>query len=116
MRRRARKRQGEDHTAIAFSSALMLALATVAVVEDVRYSATGVPLWETWRFQPISIFAGALAFIGLLYWLLRINNCPNAMFYVAPSIPVLVLSGANIVLKRNPAWLCQWCSPALCGA
>lgn len=83
----------------------MLALATVAVVEDVRYSATGVALWETWRFQPISIFAGALAFVGLLYCLLRINNRPNALFYVEPYIPLLVLAGANIVLKLNPAWL-----------
>lgn len=104
MRRRG-KRQREDHTAIAFFSASMLAMATVAVVEDMRYSATGVPLWDTWRFQPVSIFAGTLAFIGLLYCLLRISNRPNALAYVEPYLPILVLSGANIVLKRNPAWL-----------
>ncbi|HSY12156.1 MAG TPA: hypothetical protein VK976_08215 [Verrucomicrobiae bacterium] len=105
MRRRARKRQREDHTTIAFVSASMLSLATVAVVEDVRYSATGIPLWDTWRFQPISIFAGATAFVGILYCLLRMNSRPNAAAFVEPYIPILVLSGANVVLKRNPAWL-----------
>jgi len=83
----------------------MLGSAVVAVVEDVRYSATGVPLWSSWHFQPASIFAGMLAFVGVLYCLQRINNRPRALEYVEPYLPLLVLSGANLMLKLNSMWL-----------
>jgi len=105
MHKRSRRRSNEDYTGIAFLAAAILGVATVAVVEDVMYSATGVPLWSTWHFQPVSIFAGALAFVLLLYLLQRINNRVSAMAYVEPYLPLLVLSGANLVLKVNPAWL-----------
>jgi hypothetical protein len=105
MRRRSRRRQNEDHTAIAFLAAGMLGAAAVAVVEDVRYSATGIPLWSSWHFQPASIFAGMLAFVGVLYCLQRINNRPRALEYVEPYLPLLVLSGANLMLKLNSMWL-----------
>ena len=83
----------------------MLGSAAVAVVEDVRYSATGIPLWSSWHFQPASIFAGMLAFVGVLYCLQRINNRPRALEYVEPYLPLLVLSGANLMLKLNSMWL-----------
>ncbi len=105
MRRRARRRQNEDHTGIAFLAAGMLGAAAVAVVEDVRYSATGIPLWSNWHFQPASIFAGLLAFVGVLYCLQRINNRPRALEYVEPYLPLLLLSGANLMLKLNSMWL-----------
>jgi hypothetical protein len=105
MHRRPKKRQTEDYSAIAFFSAATLACVVIAAVEDVRYSATGVPLWSSWRLQPISIFAGALAFVGLLYCLQRINDRAHAIAYVEPYAPLLVLSGANLLLKLNPAWL-----------
>jgi hypothetical protein len=105
MRRRPRKRQQEDHTSIAFFSAATLACVVIAAVEDVRYSATGVPLWSSWRLQPVSIFAGALSFVGLLYCLERINNRSRAVAYIEPYLPLVVLSGANVMLKLNPAWL-----------
>jgi hypothetical protein len=105
MRRRSRRRQIEDHTAIAFLAAGMLGAAAVAVVEDVRYSATCIPLWSSWHFQPASIFAGMLAFVGVLYCLQRINNRPRALEYVEPYLPLLVLSGANLMLKLNSMWL-----------
>lgn len=105
MRRRAKRRHNEDHTAIAFLAAGMLGAAAVAVVEDVRYSATGIPLWSSWHFQPASIFAGMLAFVGVLYCLQRINNRPRALEYVEPYLPLLVLSGANLMLKLNSMWL-----------
>lgn len=95
MRRRARRRQSEDYTAIAFLAASILGVAAVAVVEDVRYSATGIPLWSSWHFQPASIFAGMLAFVGVLYCLQRVNNRPRALEYVEPYLPLLVLSGAK---------------------
>jgi|SRR5580692_4173813 hypothetical protein len=105
MRRRTKRRHNEDHTIIAFLAAAMLGSAAVAVVEDVRYSATGVPLWTSWHFQPASIFAGMLAFVGVLYCLQRINNRPRALEYVEPYLPLLVLSGANLMLKLNSMWL-----------
>jgi hypothetical protein len=105
MRRRAKRRHNEDHTAIAFLAAGMLGAAAVAVVEDVRYSATGIPLWSSWHFQPASVFAGMLAFVGVLYCLQRINNRPRALEYVEPYLPLLVLSGANLMLKLNSMWL-----------
>jgi hypothetical protein len=105
MRRRAKRRHNEDHTAIAFLAAGMLGAAAVAVVEDVRYSATGIPLWSSWHFQPTSIFAGMLAFVGVLYCLQRIKNRPRALEYVEPYLPLLVLSGANLMLKLNSMWL-----------
>ena len=77
----------------------------VAVVEDVLYSATGIPLWKTWRFHPVSIFAGVLAFGLLLYLLQRINDRARAMEYVEPFMPLLALSGANLLLDVNSAWL-----------
>ena len=83
----------------------MLGVATIAVVEDMRYSATGVPLWSTWHFQPFSIFAGTLAFIVLLYFLQRMNNRSRAFGYVEPYLPLLLLSGANLLLRLNAAWL-----------
>ena len=83
----------------------MLGSAAVAVVEDVRYSATGIPLWSSWHFEPASIFAGMLAFVGVLYCLQRINNRPRALEYVEPYLPLLVLSGANLMLKLNSMWL-----------
>lgn len=90
---------------MAFLAAAILGVATVAVVEDVMYSATGVPLWKTWRFQPVSIFSGCLVFVVLLYLLQRINHRSRAVAYVEPYLPLLVLSAANVVLKLNPAWL-----------
>jgi hypothetical protein len=83
----------------------MLGAAAVAVVEDVRYSATGIPLWSNWHLQPASIFAGILVFVGVLYCLQRINNRPRAMEYVEPYLALLVLSGANLALNLNSAWL-----------
>lgn len=105
MPKRGKRQQNDDHTAIAFLAAAMLGLAAVAVVEDVRYSATGIPLWSSWHFQPASIFAGMLAFVGVLYCLQRINNRPRALEYVEPYLPLLVLSGANLALKVNSMWL-----------
>lgn len=83
----------------------MLGMAAVAVVEDIRYSATGIPLWSTWHFQPVSMFAGIGAFVGVLYGLQRVSNRPRALEYVKPYLPLLVLSGANLVLKLNSMWL-----------
>jgi len=105
MRRRTRRRQNEDYTGVAFLAAGMLGVAAVAVVEDVRYSATGIPLWSSWHFQPASIFAGLFAFVGVLYCLQRINNRPRALEYIEPYLPLLVLSGANLALKLNSVWL-----------
>lgn len=105
MRRRLRRRQHEDHSGIAFLAAGMLGVAVVAAGEDVRYSATGIPLWSTWHFQPASIFAGLLAFVGLLYCLQRINDRTRALEYIEPYLPLLVLSGANLVLKLSSIWV-----------
>ncbi len=105
MSRRSKRRLNEDYSGVAFLAASMLGAAAVAVVEDVRYSATGIPLWSNWRFQPVSIFAGMLAFVGVLYCLQRINNRPRALEYVEPYLPLLALSAANLALKVNSAWL-----------
>lgn len=90
---------------MAFLTAAIFAITVMAVVEDVAYSKTGVPLWATWHIRPAAIFAGSLAFTGLLYLLQRINDNARALHYVAPYTPLLVLSGANLLLKLNAAWL-----------
>ncbi len=83
----------------------MLAVAMIAVIEDVLYSATGVPIWNTWHLHPVSIFIGGLSFVGLLYFLQRVNDRPRAIDYVEPYVPLLVFSAANLVLKLNAVWL-----------
>ncbi len=105
MPRKSRNRQQKDHTAIAFVAAGVLACTVVAVAEDFRYSVTGIPLWNGWRFQPVSIFAGIVSFVGLLYCLLRISDRANAVEYVEPYLPLVALSGAGLVLKISQIWL-----------
>jgi hypothetical protein len=105
MPRRNRNRQQEDYAVIAFVAAAVLACTVVAVAEDFRYSVTGVPLWNGWRFQPVSIFAGVVSFVGVLYCLLRIGDPEKALEYIEPYMPLLVLSGASLLVKVNQLWL-----------
>jgi hypothetical protein len=90
---------------MAFAIAGIFACAVVALVEDIFYFATDVPFWNTWRFHPISIFAGTIAFIVLLYLLQRMNNRERALQYLEPYLPLLGFSGANLALRLNTAWL-----------
>jgi hypothetical protein len=103
--RRRKEHDRGDHTTMAFVIAAIFGCTVVAVVEDAWYFATGVVFWNTRRFHPDSIFLGALAFTGLLYFLQRMNNGDRAVQYVQPYLPLVVLSGANVALKLNPAWL-----------
>ncbi len=104
-RKRKERRQQGDHTDMAFAISGLFACAIVALVEDIFYFATGVPFWDTWRFHPASIFAGTLAFLGLVYLLQRMNDRAHALRYLEPYVPLLGFSGANLALKLNPAWL-----------
>ena len=101
---RKRKEQN-DHTGMAFGIAAIFALVIVEVVEDIFYFATDVPFWDTWRFHPVSIFSGTLAFLGLLYVLQRMQDREHALQYLEPYLPLLGLSGANLALKLNGLWL-----------
>ncbi len=90
---------------MAFAISGIFACTIVAAVEDIFYFATDVPFWNTWRFHPVSIFAGTLVFLGLLYSLQRMNDPPHALQYLEPYLPFLGFSGANLALKLNAAWL-----------
>ncbi len=90
---------------MAFAISGIFACALVEVVEDVLYFAADVPFWNAWRFHPVSIFAGTLAFLGLLYILQRMNDPAHALQYLEPYIPLVGFSGANLALKLNPTWL-----------
>ena len=90
---------------MAFWIAAIFALGVVAVAEDLFYFATDVEFWNTWRLHPASTFAGTVAFLGLLYFLQRMNDRERALRYLEPYIPLLGLSGANLALKLNGAWL-----------
>jgi len=89
---------------MAFIIAAIVACLAVAVVEDVLYFATGVPFWST-GFHAVSIFAGTAVFLGLLYFLQRMHDRRHALQYLEPYFPLLVATGANVVLKLNVAWL-----------
>lgn len=105
MNRKRRERRGQNNTGMAFGIAAIFACGIVAVVEDIFYFATDVPFWNTWRFHPVSVFAGSLAFLGLLYFLLRMHDRAHALQYLEPYIPLVGVSGVNVALKRNVAWL-----------
>jgi len=90
---------------MAFWIAAIFACGIVGVTEDIYYFATEIVFWNTWRFHPASIFLGTLAFLGLLYFLMRMHDRDHAALYLEPYVPLLVLSCANLVLKFNGAWL-----------
>ena len=90
---------------MAFWIAAIFACGIVGVTEDIYYFATDVVFWNTWHFHPASIFLGTLAFLGLLYFLMRMHDRDHALRYLEPYVPLLVLSSANLVLKLNGAWL-----------
>jgi hypothetical protein len=89
---------------MAFGIAGIFACAIVALVEDIFYSASDVPL-SSWRFHPISIFIGTLAFLSLLYLLQSMHDRERALLYLEPYTPLLGFSGINLALKLNVAWL-----------
>jgi hypothetical protein len=103
----SRSRNGqrrEDHTQIAFVIAGIFACLVIAVIEDVSQSAA--PSSSTfWHFHPVSIFVGTLTFMGLMYFLQRMNDRKHALRYLEPYTLLLGLSGANLGLKMNTAWL-----------
>ena len=105
MGKRSRRRQQPNHTGIAFVSAAILGSAMVAVVEDVRYSATGVPLWNTWHFHPVSIFIGTVVFVAIFYFLQSMDNHTRAIDCIGPYAPLVLIAGANLVFRMNPLWL-----------
>ena len=90
---------------MAFWIAAIFGCGVVGVVEDIFYFATDVVFWKTRRFHPVSVFAGTLAFLGLLYFLLRMHDREHAMRYLEPYSPLLGLSAANLALQLNGAWL-----------
>ena len=104
-KRRKERRQQEDHTGMAFAISGIFACALVAATEDIFYSATDVPSWSMWRVHPPSMFAGILVFLGLLYLLQRMNDPGHALQYLEPYSPLLGLSGLNLALKLDAAWL-----------
>jgi len=105
MRRKTRRQQQEDYTGVAFAAAAVFGGVIVAIVQDALYSAPGVTQWTNWRLHPLSVFAGTMAFTGLLYLLQRMNNRPRPAEYAETYLPLVVLSGANVLLKLNAAWL-----------
>lgn len=104
MRRRIKERERRDSTDTAFVIAAIFAFASIALIEDGYYFATGVSFWSTLRFHPLSILVGMLSFLVLLYLLQRMNDRARALDYLKPYAPLLGFSALNIVLKLNTAW------------
>ncbi len=90
---------------MAFVIAGIFACLVVAVIEDVSQSATGSSSARIWHVHPVSVFAGTVTFVGLLYFLQRMNDRKHALRYLEPYSPLLLLSGANLAVKVNTAWL-----------
>jgi uncharacterized membrane protein YedE/YeeE len=87
---------------MAFIIAVLFACATILVLEDGYYSDR--PFWGIWRFHLPSLFVGTAAFVGLLYFLQRMNDKRYALKYVEPYAPLLVFSGLNLVFKLSAGW------------
>ena len=105
MSRRRRQKRQQDPTGLAFAISALWGCAVIVAVEDVFYSASDTPFWNTWHFHPVSIFVGTLAFLGLLYLLQSMNDRKRALQYLEPYVPLLGFSGVNLGLKLNAAWL-----------
>lgn len=105
MSRRRKDRVPEDHTEMAFIISAIFACVVVAVVEDTVDTVAASPLWDIWSYRPVSMFAGTLTFVSLLYLLQLINDRKHALKYLGPYTPLLGFSGANLVIKANSIWL-----------
>jgi hypothetical protein len=117
----SRKRKTHDrrgHRGMTFGIAATVGVTAAAVAEDLRYFAEGSPesFVRTWRIQPVSLFVGSLAYVAVLYLLQLLNDREHAMRYVYPYVPLVMFSGANVVIRVNPLWvgivalLCAGCS------
>jgi hypothetical protein len=118
MRKRRSPRERGDSTILTFGIAAIVGVAAAAVAEDLRYFAEGSPdsFLQTWRIQPVSMFAGSLVFVTTLYLLQRLNDRQHALNYVFPYVPLVVFSGIDLAARLNPLWvgvvaaLCFGCS------
>jgi uncharacterized membrane protein len=91
---------------IAFGSAAIGGIASVALVEDLRYFAGGSPesFWSTWHIHPLSTFVGSIAFISILYMLQLLNDRDRAVAYLYPYLLLVGFCGVNLVLRLNASW------------
>jgi hypothetical protein len=118
MSRRRNPHARGDITILTFSIAVVVGLAAAAVSEDLRYFAEGSPdsFLQTWRIQPVSMFAGSLVYVATLYALQLLNDRRRALNYVFPYVPLVVFSGIDLAVRLNPLWvgavavLCVGCS------
>jgi hypothetical protein len=107
MSKRRRARNRKDHTVTAFGSAAIAGLGVVALVEDLCYFAAGSPesFWRTWHIHPVSMFAGSLAYVAILYLLQLLNDRDRAIGYLYPYLLLVGVTGADMALRLNPAWV-----------
>lgn len=104
MSKRNRIRKREDHTVTAFGSAAIAGIGVVALVEDLCYFAAGSPesFWRSWRIHPVSMFAGSLAYVAILYLLQLLNDPDRAIGYLYPYLLLVGVTGADLALRLNP--------------
>jgi len=107
MRRKRNSHTQESVLALTFGIAVVVGVLAAAVAEDLRFFATGSPesFLQTWRIQPVSMFAGSLAFVATLYLLQRLNDPPRALNYLVPYVPLVVFSGADLAIRCHPLWV-----------
>jgi len=118
MGKKRKTRDRRDDLLMSFGIAAIAGVLAAAVVEDLRYFAEGSPdsFLLTWRIQPLSMFIGSLAYIGVLYMLQLLHDREQALKYVYPYVPLVLFSGANLGMRLNPVWvalvalLCAACS------
>ena len=105
--RRQRISNRRDNTLIAFGSAAIGGIASVALVEDLRYFAEGSPesFLSTWHIHPLSMFVGSLAYVAILYLLQILNDRDHAVEYLYPYVLLVGFSGVNLALRLNAAWV-----------
>ena len=102
MKNRRREQSHVDYTATAFVIAAVLSVAALISLEDSFYSDR--PFWKTWHFHAPTLLAGAVTFVGLLYFLQYMNDTRHAVKYVEPYVPLLLFSGINIMLRASAIW------------
>jgi hypothetical protein len=107
MSKRSRIRNREDHTFTAFGSAAIAGIGVVALVEDLCYFAADSPesFWRSWHIHPVSMFAGSVAYVAILYLLQLLNDPDHAIGYLYPYLLLVGVTGTDLAVQLNPTWV-----------
>ena len=76
-------------------------------MEDLCYFAADSPesFWRSWHIHPVSMFAGSVAYVAILYLLQLLNDPEHAIRYLYPYLLLVGVTGADLALRLNSAWV-----------